>query len=505
MKSVARMAASVAVAAASVGLGLDLKKRVEIMAGHVAQSGPEFERSVKAKNEGSPQYAFLFGGEGAEYYQALLQSHSVGVNRPLASGQAKELLMLLKKWPEPVYPPALGADHAQQLSDIIGGLEQVASRDAIRAGREWVEANHASTSAICGGLMIRMRSLTTCDHRMHVLFLVHDVLLAESSKGEFFRPITLAFKPYLPWIMRPAYQLAQNPGSPTDEPQKVLKFLAIWQERSILSVGESTEMRLLTTAKELPTTCASLRTAGSTPQQPVGAGLLQQVQRQVQAQQVQRSQRTSQVVVPPPPPAPPTVAAPAHSPPGPPPAQQAASQPYGQAPASAALMPAGVTAIQTLAAGRAALTPESVPVGVMASMLKQVSRRGKDLHTAFLPYRPLDPLYTPQAPPSTGPMSARCIDRLSEYYERVADLIKEPAATIPAVADEVSVAIPPPAEFSAAGVATPCPIQEPVPAQSVEPTWKASPEQARCRSRSPGRQADETNVKCTKRAVEPVD
>ena len=70
--------------------------------------------------------------------------------------------------------------------------------------------------------------------------------------------------------------------------------------------------------------------------------------------------------------------------------------------------------------GAATENPESVPVGVMSSMLKQVSRRGKDLHAAFVPYRPLDPFYTPQNLPPLPAPSARILERLSQYYRLVA-------------------------------------------------------------------------------------
>eukprot|EP00438_Fugacium_kawagutii_P032151 Skav231569 [mRNA] locus=scaffold481:193160:204956:- [translate_table: standard] len=68
--------------------------------------------------------------------------------------------------------------------------------------------------------------------------------------------------------------------------------------------------------------------------------------------------------------------------------------------------------------------PESVPVGVMSSMLKQVSRRGKDLHAAFVPYRPLDPLYTPQTLPPLPPPNARLLERLAQFYRVVGDAAK---------------------------------------------------------------------------------
>merc|ERR1712073_257082 len=80
-------------------------------------------------------------------------------------------------------------------------------------------------------------------------------------------------------------------------------------------------------------------------------------------------------------------------------------------------------------------TPETVPVGLMASMLRQVSRRGKDLHTAFVPYKPLDPTYTPQALPPTAPPSERLLGRLQEFYDSVGDAAKPPPAPAIALGD----------------------------------------------------------------------
>ncbi|CAE8708424.1 unnamed protein product, partial [Polarella glacialis] len=65
---------------------------------------------------------------------------------------------------------------------------------------------------------------------------------------------------------------------------------------------------------------------------------------------------------------------------------------------------------------RGSQTPESIPVGVMSSMLRQVSRRMKDLHAAFVPYKPLDPFYTPQTPPPTAPVTPQLLQKLSEFY-----------------------------------------------------------------------------------------
>merc|ERR1719217_247620 len=44
-------------------------------------------------------------------------------------------------------------------------------------------------------------------------------------------------------------------------------------------------------------------------------------------------------------------------------------------------------------------TPETVPVGVMATMLRQAMRRTREQRQEFAPYKPLESQLTPQALP----------------------------------------------------------------------------------------------------------
>ena len=51
-----------------------LADRIEKLAARVAKVGPQMEEMVKEKQGDSPDFAFLSGGEGAEYYAAQKQS-----------------------------------------------------------------------------------------------------------------------------------------------------------------------------------------------------------------------------------------------------------------------------------------------------------------------------------------------------------------------------------------------------------------------------------------------
>merc|ERR1712183_994529 len=62
-------------------------------------------------------------------------------------------------------------------------------------------------------------------------------------------------------------------------------------------------------------------------------------------------------------------------------------------------------------------TPESIPVGLMATMLKQIAQRNRSWQTAFFPYKPLDPSMTPQVMPNLHPLNERMRNTLENYFE----------------------------------------------------------------------------------------
>ncbi len=63
------------------------------------------------------------------------------------------------------------------------------------------------------------------------------------------------------------------------------------------------------------------------------------------------------------------------------------------------------------------MTPESVPVGLMATMLKQTSNLNRRSQVAFFPYKPLDPHSTPQVLPNLHGLSDRMRERINAFLE----------------------------------------------------------------------------------------
>lgn len=48
---------------------LSLKQRIVKLAEFASRNGPHFVDLLRDKQKGNPEYSFLFGGEGSEYYR----------------------------------------------------------------------------------------------------------------------------------------------------------------------------------------------------------------------------------------------------------------------------------------------------------------------------------------------------------------------------------------------------------------------------------------------------
>merc|ERR1719326_1801581 len=66
-------------------------------------------------------------------------------------------------------------------------------------------------------------------------------------------------------------------------------------------------------------------------------------------------------------------------------------------------------------------TPETVPVGVMATMLRQAMRRMRDTRQEFIPYKPLETQFTPQMLPPMEVPTPRLMERVQDFYEDLRD------------------------------------------------------------------------------------
>merc|ERR1719387_2175266 len=191
-------------------------------------------------------------------------------------------------------------------------------------------------------------------------------------------------------MLRPSYKLTQDIG--TNEGDKVLRLLMLWVERGIITSQESDEMRTIVTAKELP---GEVKPASQGAPPPKPGGMLSQIRGLQpgygQANMMGGMPRPVGLQV-------------GHRPPLAPGQQNPMNRGYrGQKDLQA---PPGQVQ-----------TPETVPVGVMATMLKQVSARFKSLNMSFKAYRPMDPAFTPQLLPAMDNLNDRLLSRCEDFYQ----------------------------------------------------------------------------------------
>eukprot|EP00746_Dinoflagellata_sp_MGD_P124535 gnl/MRDRNA2_/MRDRNA2_59138_c0_seq3.p1 gnl/MRDRNA2_/MRDRNA2_59138_c0~~gnl/MRDRNA2_/MRDRNA2_59138_c0_seq3.p1 ORF type:complete len:567 (-),score=112.32 gnl/MRDRNA2_/MRDRNA2_59138_c0_seq3:58-1725(-) len=367
------------------------------MADHVLRNGPQFEAMVTEKNRSNAQFSFMHGGEGALYYQQILATsrgtapaavENASAQSPPVTASASNtqsatgvpnLAEIAKKWKEPqVYP--LPDEVQQKLNQFIASLQASASRDVIKNSRTWIESfqsNPQLLSGIAGALMTCITYLKSCSHRLHVMYMVHDVLQTEAAKKDANNPVASIFKPFLLWMMRPAFQLAEAQSS--DEGQKLLRLLKLWVDRGILTSSEADEMRLLIAAKVIPEALQSGSNQSSAASS--SAGTKADIANQI---------RGFDGVQPP-------------------------ARPMGFSGQMA------YPGQQLARSGAETKTPEMIPVGVMATMLKQAQAKMKMYRWTFKPYRPLDPMFTPQVLPPMDAPTDRLMKRVKDFYADLKD------------------------------------------------------------------------------------
>eukprot|EP01071_Lankesteria_metandrocarpae_P012524 Lankesteria_metandrocarpae@DN6002_c0_g1_i1.p1 len=391
-----------------------------------------------------------------------------------------DLPSLVLQYREPRAPEPLPIALQKELQEVLvhvarSGQEGSSSSDtAIRKARQYIEVN-AQTLDEARRVAVQMRmafdsstlvvnpsdndttQIQRFSEKLHMLYLIHDLLLSEASTnstanlnnnssiaggtsgntatGKLFIP---AFKPYLVWCLRACFQAAlidDTTGQPLSAAdamprlKKTVHTLKLWTQLSIVDSDEEDEMLAIARAPpselaHLTTTITAASGGGQQQQQPMIMG------RRTKSRFDQGAAPNATVPGAMPAMSPAAVALQQHM-------HQHFSSPTG--PPSAFLNPVQMHMLGTqlmhmpgteqapcvigvpAAIDPNLLTPEKVPVGLMATMLKQISKRGKNLQAAFVPYRPLDAAMTPQSLPPIEPPTDYLSERIADFYDELKD------------------------------------------------------------------------------------
>jgi hypothetical protein len=204
----------------------EAKHLIDELAGFVQRLGLAFEEKVKDMQKGNPRFEFLFGSSGAEYFQwkkyDLNEKEHMATSHlaPWQKASAQRSTGPARSVPDP-NAVALSTLEQSELSTLIQTLQP--TQDSIKAAKDWIMARAKLCNDIVAALKSQLATLNGFEPRLHVMYLVNDVLL-HSSKApmDFFAPA----------LQRSLFELCQlacddRVASP-EQKQKIIDLVGIW-------------------------------------------------------------------------------------------------------------------------------------------------------------------------------------------------------------------------------------------------------------------------------------
>ncbi|EFN51673.1 hypothetical protein CHLNCDRAFT_139903 [Chlorella variabilis] len=196
----------------------------------------------------SPEFAFLYGGPGHEYYAWALYCslNSLPVSKqpqaqaapPAAPAAAPAAAVA----PPPQQQPAQDTAAALQglPAEVSSGWQQVlgllnGSRDSIRNSQAWFMACVPYAAGMAEMMLQQVLSLADHQQQLHILYLANDILFKALSTrpqgaGPDADPVAQAFRPRLGRMLRHAYL---SGGQAPDAQQNLLRVVGFWGERGV--------------------------------------------------------------------------------------------------------------------------------------------------------------------------------------------------------------------------------------------------------------------------------
>jgi hypothetical protein len=240
-------------------IDLEDQKIIDKFTEYLVRNGPDFEAKLREKEKNNPKFAFLFGGENSDYFlwkKSFLQS----LHLPSASSQEQQHPFFPSPTPQYQYPPhsyekpppipyptanAFPVDpyssqpflqvypNNPEEQELVHLLEQLSgSTESIKEGKNWILQRPQMASDISLLLRSRMQFLTDPQKRIHLLYLINDVLYhamkAKENSSEM-DEFTKAMLPHLGPTLQVAYQ-----ADPSEQNRdKIAKVVSLWGKRNI--------------------------------------------------------------------------------------------------------------------------------------------------------------------------------------------------------------------------------------------------------------------------------
>ncbi|KAF4346553.1 hypothetical protein G4B88_011053 [Cannabis sativa] len=206
----------------------ELHKRIDKLVEYAGKNGPEFEAMLREKQKDSPDYGFLFGGDGHGYYCYKLWLSARGLGGSFTSPSPPSSAHMMRPPPNPVLspshltaPPIIGgpqmlhasylyeqqrqqrqhpqpfgsygrpdydqsskpfkglsgplpADVAVDLSNVLVFLN--GTKESIKAAKFWFMQRSIFAPALAESLRDRIYSVDEPERQLHIIYLINDIL-----------------------------------------------------------------------------------------------------------------------------------------------------------------------------------------------------------------------------------------------------------------------------------------------------------------------------------------
>ncbi|XP_008220007.1 PREDICTED: calcium homeostasis endoplasmic reticulum protein [Prunus mume] len=255
----------------------ELHKLIDKVAEYAAKVGPDFEATVREKQQDNPEYAFLFGGDGHGYYRYKLWISKWGPGGAFNQPFPPASMHMLRPPPNPMMngPPSAGAmmggplpsyfyeqqRHGQpfgvygrpeydqssnkpfkglsgplppevaiELNSVLKSLN--GTKESIKGAKFWFMQRSIFAPALAEALRERVFGLDDCERQLHVIYLANDILFDSSHRrtGEGLDNESLALKPILGSMLARIYH---NPQITEDNQLRLQQILQLWASNNI--------------------------------------------------------------------------------------------------------------------------------------------------------------------------------------------------------------------------------------------------------------------------------
>ncbi|XP_017771820.1 PREDICTED: calcium homeostasis endoplasmic reticulum protein isoform X2 [Nicrophorus vespilloides] len=272
----------------------ELRNIIDKLAQFVARNGPDFEQMTKNKQKGNPKFQFLYGGDLFNYYQYKVNTEqtilkqqgiwssngqngngaSTSVLPPPPVGEMAQIKTQIDVLQEQIKQSEqnLNAQHAVllqqqqtqvdvllnecemklnqkeaeelsiplvELNQLLTPITENCTKDSIQSGKSWILQN-ANTKekahCIANCLLIKvLQGTPTFNHRLHVIYLVNDVLHHCARKN------AADVKDALESVVVAMFCSANLTATNDEQKNKLDKLLQLWESKANYLAGTTVE------------------------------------------------------------------------------------------------------------------------------------------------------------------------------------------------------------------------------------------------------------------------